>query len=120
MAEGKILAPAKTLGSIVNKLANDEVNIEIFDNSVIKISCNQSKFNINGMDASEFLNLSKIDDTNIISINANDLKEMIKQVGFAVSLDESKHILNGVYFAVVSAKYEGKTVEHTLKLAKLK
>jgi hypothetical protein len=36
-------------------------------------------------------------------------------------LDEDRNLVaNGVYFAVVTAKYEGKTVEHTLKLAKLK
>jgi len=36
-------------------------------------------------------------------------------------MDEDRNLVaNGVYFAVVSAKYKGKTVEHTLKLAKLK
>ena len=36
-------------------------------------------------------------------------------------LDNDRNLVaNGVYFAVVSAKYKGKTVEHTLKLAKLK
>jgi hypothetical protein len=36
-------------------------------------------------------------------------------------LDEDRNLVaNGVYFAVVIAKYKGKTVEHTLKLAKLK
>ncbi|HAR63467.1 MAG: DNA polymerase III subunit beta [Candidatus Margulisiibacteriota bacterium] len=98
LSAGKILAPAKTLGSIVSKLPDAEVNIEIFDNQVIKINCGQSKFNIHGLAADEFLMLNKVTDGENITINAMHFKEMIRQVIFSVSLDESKHILNGVYF----------------------
>lgn len=95
---GKVLAPAKTLGSIVSKLPNDEVTVEVMDNQVINISCNQSKFNIHGMEADEFLKLSYLSEGTTIEIDANNFKDMIKHVIFSVSNDESKHILNGVYF----------------------
>jgi peptidase C25-like protein/CARDB protein len=34
--------------------------------------------------------------------------------------DDGNYVANGVYFAIVKAKYDGKEVEHRLKLAKLK
>ena len=34
--------------------------------------------------------------------------------------DDGKIVANGVYFAIIKAKYDGKEVEHRLKLAKLK
>jgi DNA polymerase III subunit beta len=95
---GKTLVPAKTLLSIVSKLPNDSVEIEVFNNNLIKIICNQSKFNINCMPADEFLMLPKITEGEQIKINATLFKSLIKKVLFSVSLDESKHILNGVYF----------------------
>ena len=33
--------------------------------------------------------------------------------------DDGEQVANGVYFAVITGKYRGKTVKHTLKLAKL-
>lgn len=98
--EGAILAPAKTLSSIVSKLPAGEVSFDVENNNNIKISCGRSKFSILGLSTEEFPMLNKLDSGVILNIEANLLKEMIKQTIIAVSLDESKHILNGVLVEV--------------------
>lgn len=98
--EGAILAPAKTLSSIVAKLPAGEVSFDVENNNNIKISCGRSRFSILGLSTEEFPMLNKLDAGVILNIEANMLKEMIKQTIIAVSLDESKHILNGVLVEV--------------------
>lgn len=96
--EGKILAPSKTLGSIVAKLPDTTINFEVFENQIIKIKCGQSKFNIHGLPADEFILVNHLSSDDGLSMSASTLKDMIKQVSFSVSGDESKQVLNGVYF----------------------
>ena len=94
---GAILAPAKTFAGIINKLPPGEVQFKVEENGSIKISCAQSKFNIHGLPTEEFPLLPKLKEEESFEIDAALLKDMIKQTTVAVSLDESKHVLNGVF-----------------------
>ena len=98
--KGSILAPAKTISGIVTKLPDGEVNVETEKNNQIKIVCGRSKFNIHGLATDEFPMLQKINTGIDLRIEAEELKEMIKQTIIAVSFDESKHVLNGIYVEV--------------------
>ncbi len=98
--EGAILAPAKTLSSIVSKLPAGEVNFTVGSTNNIKINCGRSKFNIHGLPTDEFPMLHKLDKGTNLEIEADALKEIVKQTIIAVSMDESKHVLNGVLIEV--------------------
>ena len=95
--EGAILAPAKTLSSIVNKLSEGEVNFRVDNrNKTILITAGRSKFNIHGLATDDFPVVHKIDKGTVITINAETLKEMVRQTIIAVSMDEVKQFLNGI------------------------
>lgn len=98
--EGAILAPAKTLSNIVSKLPAGEVSFVVGNNNYIKISCGRSKFNIHGLPTEEFPMLHKIEKGTNFEIDADLLYEAIKQTVIAVSLDETKHVLNGVLMEI--------------------
>lgn len=94
--EGSVLIPAKTLGSIVSKLPNTDINFKVNDKHLIKITYKDSQFNIHGLPTDEFPTFSKIKDAKNLSIGAKILAQMIEQTIFSVSNSEDKHVLNGV------------------------
>jgi DNA polymerase III subunit beta len=94
--EGAILAPAKTLSSIISKLSDGEVTFKVDKNKTITIISNRSKFNIHGLPTDDFPMVHRLEKGVTIQLSAESLKEMIRQTIIAVSMDEVKQFLNGV------------------------
>ncbi|MGM0369444.1 MAG: DNA polymerase III subunit beta [Bacillota bacterium] len=94
--EGSIVLPAKYLTSIVRELPSEEIILTTEDsNNTAQIKCSNSQFNIHGSPSDEFPLLPEVDSGVKFSIGQAKLKEIINQIEFAVSDDESKPFLNG-------------------------
>jgi DNA polymerase-3 subunit beta len=94
--EGAALLPAKTLGALVSKLPETEISFRLTENGVVRISYDQSQFNLHSFPPDEFPSLSKVKEGKEFSINPATFTSMVKQTIFAVSTSEEKHILTGV------------------------
>lgn len=94
--EGAVLLPAKTLSGMVSKLPEKQVGFKLSENSIIKITYDQSCFNLNSLPPDEFPVLPKVTDGKTYLIDAKVLLSMIKQTIFAVSGSEEKYVLTGV------------------------
>jgi len=93
---GEIVLPANYFGNIIKELPNDMVRMEVNQsNNTAFIKCGHSKFNINGFAADEFPTLPEIESGYSFSIAQSKFKDIINQVEFAISQDESKPFLNG-------------------------
>ncbi|MDF2505591.1 DNA polymerase III subunit beta [Clostridium sp.] len=101
---GKTVISSKILGEIVRKLPDSDIELELKDNNVVYIKCENSHFKINGMTADEFPDLPEVKKENGLVITQNKFKEMIKQTIFSVSSDEIRPILTGVLFEVAGDK----------------
>ncbi|OGO76788.1 MAG: DNA polymerase III subunit beta [Clostridiales bacterium GWB2_37_7] len=101
---GKTVISSKMLGEIVRKLPDSDIELEMKDNNIVYIKCENSNFKINGMTADEYPDLPTVKKENGIVITQNKFKEMIRQTIFAVSTDEIRPILTGVLFEVVGDK----------------
>ena len=88
--------PAKTLTDVINSLSEPQVIIAANGKPEAAINCGTYKGTVKGIEASEYPEIPAFDISNGVSINANILKEMIRKVVFAASLDESRPVLNGV------------------------
>ncbi|MDR2735298.1 MAG: DNA polymerase III subunit beta [Puniceicoccales bacterium] len=99
LAMGGITLPAKKLSMIVKSLPGNELSVELVNDLKVKISSNGSVFILSGLDQSEFPRLSKIDETNGITMKQYDFVSMLKNVSYAQSKDENRYVLNGVYFS---------------------
>jgi DNA polymerase-3 subunit beta len=97
---GSILIHSKTISSIFNKLPDADVHLKVLENGAIEIQCDQSHFNIHGLPAEEFPKISRIEQGKELFLSKEQLKELIKQTIISVSIDESKHILNGVMIEI--------------------
>jgi DNA polymerase-3 subunit beta len=94
--EGAILIPAKTLGGIVSKLPEGEINFKLNEKGLINLNYKKSVFNIHGLPADEFPQLPKVKEAKSLNIEAELLAEMIEKTIFSASTSEEKFVLNGV------------------------
>ena len=96
--EGSLTLPVKKLATIVKDLPGMEVQVEALDAQHAKITAGKSKFRMTAIGVSEFPLLSDFENDHEYSLNQEKLQLMLKSVSYAQSTDESRHMLNGVYF----------------------
>jgi DNA polymerase-3 subunit beta len=105
LEEGSTTVPARTFVDLVNTLPNDQVDMEL---SVRTQSLNvrSGAFNndIKCIDAQEFPPLPPTDLDDGLTLNVDDLREMIQQVAFAASSDDARPVLTGVLAEVVDGE----------------
>jgi DNA polymerase-3 subunit beta len=103
---GSIVIQGKYLLEIVRKLPEGLIDIEIIDGLKILIHAANSNFNLNGIDSSEFPNISLEDSTNPIVLSKKTIKNIVNQTLFATSMQESRPILTGINFKLEGNKME--------------
>jgi len=99
--EGSIIIQGKYILDIVRKLPDEYINIEVIDELKILIAAENSEFNLNGINKSEYPNISLEDSKTFFKINSKIFKTIINQTAFATSNDESRPILTGINLKLV-------------------
>jgi DNA polymerase III subunit beta len=97
---GVITIPAKRFGDIIKELPDDEVNINTKKNNLITIETTSCQFKIMGLPYEDFPKLPEFKEGGVIKIEQSVLKEMLALTSFAVSVDETRYILNGILFKI--------------------
>ncbi len=99
--EGSTTAPARTLVDLVNTLPNDRVEMElVVRTQTLKVRCGSFNNDLKGIDAQEFPPLPQASEEEGVTLNVEDLKEMIAQVAFAASTDDARPVLTGVLLEI--------------------
>jgi len=99
--EGAITVPARLLIDFVSSLPNDKVTMVLDEKTrTLNIKCARYEANIKGISSDEFPIIPEITDKPIARVPAPLLKEMINQVAFAASSDDSRPVLAGVYVQI--------------------
>ncbi|MDQ8204218.1 DNA polymerase III subunit beta [Pelagicoccus sp. SDUM812003] len=96
--EGAVTLPVKRLATIVKELPNSDVKVEASPNNQVKIASGGSNFKIMGISRDEFPALPEFSDDRSFTIEQGNLASMIKSVSYAQSTDETRYMLNGVFF----------------------
>jgi DNA polymerase-3 subunit beta len=96
--EGSITLSSKHLFDIVRALPEAQVTLTLNGPSTVQISCGRAHFKLLGMPAEEYPALPKEERSSLVKINGRSLLEMIEKTSFAISTDETRYILNGLYF----------------------
>jgi DNA polymerase-3 subunit beta len=95
---GSVTLPVKRLASIVRELPNVDVAVDASPNHQVKLSSGGSTFRIMGIGRDEFPPLPEFGDEKAYTLEQSELSGMLKSVAYAQSTDETRYILNGVYF----------------------
>jgi len=95
---GSVTLPVKRLATIVRELPNADVTVDASANHQVKIASGGSNFKIMGIGAEEFPKLPDTGNDKSFTFEQGELATMLSNVAYAQSTDETRYILNGVYF----------------------
>lgn len=95
--EGTVTVNAKKLYEIVREVPDEQIHLKRLQNEWVEIRSGKSVFKIVGMDAREFPQFPKFDEQGLSTTTAAALRGMIERTVFAVSTDETRYSLNGVF-----------------------
>ena len=104
--KGTLTTGARKLFEMVREFSEGDVRIRSLDNNWIEVSAGRSRFRLVGLDPREFPAMPEAPEgaeTETVRVAAETLTEMIERTLFAVSADETRVNLNGVYFEATEA-----------------
>ena len=82
----------------MRELPNVDVTLDASPNHQVKLASGGSQFRIMGIGKDEFPPLPEFGDEKSFTLEQPELVTMLKSVAYAQSADETRYILNGVYF----------------------
>ncbi len=97
--EGSLTIPAKTFSDFVKTLPdNQEIKISTEEGMKMEVKSGKTRCVLLGLPKEDFPVLPEFPEENAVVMEAKVLLEMIRKTSFAASTDETRYILNGVYF----------------------
>jgi DNA polymerase III subunit beta len=95
---GSVTVFCDKLSGILASIPEGDIDVEQDDSKVlVKPTFKKVRFQLKTISSEKFPELPEAPDGAFFSVPAKDFKEMINQVVFAVSDDETRYFMNGVY-----------------------
>jgi DNA polymerase-3 subunit beta len=101
---GATTMPVKKLFGIVRELTNPEIELETDDKNVTSLRSGSSFFKIRGLGAEEFPPPPKFKEDKKVVLPQEKIRGMLRKTSFAISTDESRYVLNGIYMTLKEHK----------------
>lgn len=96
---GRICVPAHLLHDIIKKLPDLPIDMEINqETQQLSLKAGRSHFNLPGLSPEDFPEITSSILTHHFDINTSEFLYMIDHTRFAMSTDETRYHLNGIYF----------------------
>jgi DNA polymerase-3 subunit beta len=98
LKEGAVAVSARHLYDIVRALPENTVTLKKAHNNYLEVRSGPSEFKIVGLPAEDFPALPKFDKVAFVDVEPPAILDLIERTFFAVSTDETRYNLNGVFF----------------------
>ena len=100
--EGVIIIQGKDILDIVRIIPEEEINIEVIDESKVLIYTDDEKikYDLNVINKNDYPNVDLEKNENHVVVNSEDLLNIVKETAFATSTDESRAVLTGISFKI--------------------
>jgi DNA polymerase-3 subunit beta len=95
---GGVTVSAKYLFDIVQTAPEQQVTLKKLPNNYLDITSGTAHFKIVGTAPEDYPKLPKEESAPLVKLDGAMLLEMIRKTSFAISSDETRYILNGVFF----------------------
>jgi DNA polymerase-3 subunit beta len=100
---GATTVPAQILFDIVRKLPDGaEVSLDTGDGAQLALRSGRSKFTLQVLPESDFPDLTTGEFSARFTLTAGALKKLIERTQFAISTEETRYYLNGIYLHVIT------------------
>ncbi len=97
---GQLALPARLMAEIVGSLPPQTVEIRAEEGMPVEILCGRTRFEVQGLSASDFPRVTWGEGEVICTVEAQTLRALIRSTIFATSTDETRPFLTGVYLVV--------------------
>jgi DNA polymerase-3 subunit beta len=101
---GATTIPVKKLFGIARELGAAQLEIEVDEKHGCKIKAGPSYYRMNGLAAEEFPPVPKFTEARKLSLPQDKFKAMLRRTSFAVSSDETRYVLNGLFCSLKDHK----------------
>lgn len=104
LEEGATTVPAKTFATLTRELTAVNLEVTTNDNDITEIVADSSRFKIHGMNRAEFPSLPDLKGATQFTIKQQDLQNMLFRTAFAVSREDNRYALTGVFLNIDNGK----------------
>ena len=101
---GAVTLPARKLFGIVKELPTPQIELEVDEKNNCRLTAGASFYRINGLAAEEFPAMPKFAENRKISLPQDKLKSLLRKTSFAISTDESRFVLKGIFVSMKDHK----------------
>ncbi|TNE73644.1 DNA polymerase III subunit beta [bacterium] len=98
--DGSVCVPAKRLLEILRQLPDIPVYFDVDDRNIVRFKTDKGDYKLVGEESADFPELPKLDESNGFETDADVIKEVIKKTSFAVSTDDLRPAMMGVFFQI--------------------
>lgn len=95
---GDVVVPGKFFADFVKKLSNEQIELSLDNNKLLKIKYTDSEGFLQCMNADEFPTLKDLTAPEKITLKCSDLKDIIEKTIFSVAVDDARPVLKGCLF----------------------
>jgi DNA polymerase-3 subunit beta len=102
--QGATTVPVRKFFSVARELTSPEIELEVDEKNACSVRAGASFYKINGLSADEFPPIATIKEDKKITLSQEKLKGMLRKTSFAISTDESRYVLNGIFISLKEQK----------------
>lgn len=96
---GSTTLPARRLSTLVKDLPKTDIEVEVDAKSMATLRSGAGVYKIFGLPEAEFPGLPAFEGAVEFRLKAADLKGALRKTHYAISLDETRFVLNGIFFS---------------------
>jgi len=97
---GKITVAARKLFEMIREIEGDRIDFKVMENNWANVTCGKVIYKIPGIPADDFPEVLDVEGNEPLRIKCSVFKKIIEKTFFAISNDEMRPNLNGVFFQV--------------------
>ena len=122
ISEGETTVSTQTLSDVVRKISDTEIRLkQIPDSDKLEITGSNCRFELLTLPAVQFPAMEDIDSKSSLKISCGDFARIIEYTNFAMSTEETRYNLNGIYMHVKNGEFAGVATDgHRLSIASTK
>lgn len=115
--EGSFCINSKNISEILRELPNDEVTISVDNTNLLNLTCKNINYSLLISNSEEFPQLSFQNQSSEFRLKTKNISHIINKTSHAISTDETRLYLNGIYFQLSESKLRAVAIDgHRLAL----
>nr|MBI1231030.1 DNA polymerase III subunit beta [Cytophagales bacterium] len=102
--EGELTLPAKKFFGITRELQVGDIRLQVAEDWMCSIQCGNSFFRLKGIPSMEFPLPESLEAHQSFVIKQEIYRDMLRKTQYAISSDESRYVLNGIFHSIKEGK----------------